>query len=111
VHIKPLYDGLDPNLNYEPTEFPTSSWVQFGQQIAFAHSVQLRANKINPGDSEIILILYVYISMTYYKSLILIFVICKYVISSHAILSFSIKNIYENLRSVSYHLMSHIFLH
>jgi hypothetical protein len=35
--------------------------------------------------------LYTYISMTHYKSIISIISTCKYVISSHALSSFSIK--------------------
>jgi hypothetical protein len=45
-------------------------------------------------------IIYTYISMTHYKSLISILLTCKYVTSSHDMSSFSIKNISKNSRSM-----------
>jgi hypothetical protein len=54
-----------------------------------------------------IVILYTYISMTHYKSLISILSTCKYHTSSYAMSSFSLKNISKNSRSISHRLMPH----
>jgi hypothetical protein len=57
-----------------------------------------------PLRKSFIPVLYTYISITHYKSLISIISICNYATSSHAILSFSIKNIFKNSRSIPHHL-------
>jgi hypothetical protein len=68
--------------------------VALGADVAYIHIKRIVIDELK----WVIIFLYTYISMTHYKSLISILSICKYVISSHAMLSFSIKKYFQKFK-------------